>query len=117
MFSKIFQDSVQPDGRVDSSRLEYGTNLLPQTCDMFIKTLDEVMRLSDANFVYTLSTARVGDPAAESAILHHHHQGNGNSRKVRINIRVSCCIFVTHLCIQRIVLCRQKMLRFCSLFL
>ncbi len=82
--TKIFQDSIQPDGTVDSGRLEEGTNLLPQTCDMFIKTLDEVMRLSDANFVYTLSTARVGDPAAESAILHHHHQGNGNSRKVLI---------------------------------
>jgi hypothetical protein len=41
------------------------------------RTLDEAMRLSDANFVYTVSTARVGDAAAEAAMmnhhLHHHH--------------------------------------------
>ncbi len=54
----VFQDSVKSDGQVDISRLNEGTSLLPETCDMFIKTLDDVMRLTDANFVYTLSTAR-----------------------------------------------------------
>jgi len=54
----VFQDSVKNDGQVDISRLNEGTSLLPETCDMFIKTLDDVMRLTDANFVYTLSTAR-----------------------------------------------------------
>lgn len=69
---------MKPDGYVDTEHLNEATSLLPQTCDMFIKTLDEAMRLSDANFVYTLSTERVGD----SAILHHHHVGS-TSRKVR----------------------------------
>ncbi len=54
----FFQDSVKSDGQVDINRLNEGTSLLPETCDMFIKTLDDVMRLTDANFVYTLSTAR-----------------------------------------------------------
>ncbi len=39
------------------------------------------MKLADAGFVYASSSARVGDPAAESAMTGHH--ANGASRKVR----------------------------------
>ena len=88
-----FQDSVKSDGSVDVDRLNEGTSLLPQTCDMFIKTLDEAMRLADANFVYTLSTARVGDPAAESAMMQHHlhHHNTSSSRKVALKCFCLSC--------------------------
>lgn len=72
--------AVRTDGTVDTTQLEEGASLLPQTCDMFMKTLESVMRLTDANFVYTVSTTRVGDVAAESALLHQQHT-NGNTRK------------------------------------
>lgn len=95
--------AVRPDGTVDLARLEEGASLLPQvrrpsflvssrvshlschcfqTCDTFMRTLEAVAKHADAGFVYTSSSARVGDPAAELAMMGHHT--NGTARKVRL---------------------------------
>lgn len=67
-----------PAGAVNVDQLEQGSTLLTQTCDTFIRTLDETMQLADANFVYTVATPRV--------VGVDHQNGSGGRKNSRTSV-------------------------------
>ncbi|KAK6637417.1 hypothetical protein RUM44_007834 [Polyplax serrata] len=53
---------VNEHNRIDTSKLDEATSLLTVTCDTFITTLDECMKLADANFLFMLSHHPTDNP-------------------------------------------------------
>lgn len=59
------------NGNPDVNKLNEATSLLAVTCDTFIKTLDDCMKLADANFLYEFPHQHVTDVALAPG---HHHK-------------------------------------------
>lgn len=58
------------EDKIDLKKLNDASSLLSVTCDTFIKTLDDCMKLSDANFLYELPHQHITD--VPLACSHNH---------------------------------------------
>lgn len=50
----MVKTAANNDGGADITKMNEATSLLTATCDTFIKTLEDCMKISNANFMYDM---------------------------------------------------------------